>query len=222
MVWTVYHICLLLGLGFSVFSFFIPDQSEVRTKTHRAVFLVILATVLLEVSWNVMSNDGYSILLYNLLFVYGKVMLLLFLFYNIPFSCGLEEKVSLAFLVFLAVGILNSIFFQPLQSEVQTHTHLFGNFLVLFFSIFFFKDILRHSKYKNINLLSLPFFWIATFTLFATGESIIFTFFSTWFFPDQTSNLGFVQLFVYFFSGLMYLVFGLAFYAPMLFRKAYV
>ncbi len=222
MVWTIYHICLLLGLGFSCLSFLFPVQTDVRPSAHRVVFLVILATLVLEVIWYITSLRGVnSILLYNLLFVYGRVMLLLFLFYNLPFSCGLEEKVSMAFFLLLVFGILNSVFFQPFQIEIQTHSYLFGNLLVLFFSVFFFKDILRQSKFKNVNLLSLPYFWIATFTLFATGESIIFTFFSTWFFPDQTSNLGFIQLFVHFFSGLMYLVFGLAFFAPLMFRKAY-
>ncbi len=222
MILNIYQICLLIGFGFSFLYFFSPIYSEAQSKTHRAVFIVIVSTLLLEICWYILSSGGMNtLLLYNILFVYGRVLLLLFLFYNIPFSCGLEEKVSLAVFLFLLTGVLNSVFFQPIHEEVQTISYLFGNLLVLFFSVFFFKDILRQSKFKHSNLLSLPFFWIATFALFSAGESIIFTSFTSWFFPSQTNNLGFIQLFVRFLSGLMYLVFGLAFYAPLFFRKAY-
>ncbi|WP_114751180.1 hypothetical protein [Pleomorphovibrio marinus] len=223
MILSVFHICLLLGLLFSAFYFFSYSHSSTHAKTHWVVFMVILFTFIFEVVWNFSVAHGVeSILLYNSLFVYGKVILILFLFYNLPFSCGLERKVLLAIFLLLFFGLINSFFFQPLSLKIQTYSYLFGNLLVLFFSVFFFKDILRQSKFKHVNLLSLPFFWIATFALFSTGESIIYTAFSSLFFPMQMTKLGFVQLFVHFFSGLMYLVFGLAFYAPIFFRKGYV
>lgn len=223
MILSVFHICLLLGLLFSASYYFSCPHSSTYAKTHGVVFLVIIFTLVFEVVWHISVVQGLeSVLLYNSLFVYGKVILILFLFYNLPFSCGLEDKVLLAIFLLLLFGLINSLYFQSLSKEIQTYSYLFGNLLILFFSVFFFKDILRQSKFKHVNLLSLPFFWIATFTLFSTGESIIFTAFSSWFFPMQMTKLNFVQLFVHFFSGLMYLVFGLAFYAPLFFRKGYV
>lgn len=220
MHWSIFHICLLAGLiSSAVYFWFNRSNSEYR-RIHKIVFAILLVTFLSEGLWNYLggsSNDTF--LLYNLLFVYLRVGAMMILFYFLPFSCAIQDKVLLSLGVFLGIGLANSLLFQPISEMIQSYTQLFGNGLVLFFSLIFFKDIIRQSRFKDINLLSLPYFWIATVALFSYGESFIFYFFSSLFFPSQLNNLGFIKLFVQFFAGLMFLIFGLAFYAPRFFAK---
>ncbi|EON78873.1 hypothetical protein ADIS_0770 [Lunatimonas lonarensis] len=174
-----------------------------------------MLTFLAEIGWKIATEtqlDGF--LLYNLLFVHQKIVLMLVFFYFLPFSCQIQDKIAASLLVYLGVALLNSLFLQPMEGMIQSYSQMFGNGMVLVFSLIFFKDIIRQSKFKEDNLLSLPYFWIATFVLFSFGESFIFYFFSSLFFPRNLYDLGFIQVFVQFFAGIMFLVFGIAFYIP--------
>ena len=144
---------------------------------------------------------------------------MLTLIYFLPFSCTTQNKVLLPLCVFLTAGLVNSLWIQPLGMGIQSYSQMVGTGIILLFSLIFFKDIIRQSRFKDTNLLSLPYFWMARFILFSFGESFLFYFFSTLFFPVQLNNLGFIQLFVQFFAGLMFLVFGVAFYTPLGFEK---
>jgi hypothetical protein len=184
------------------------------------VFGVLLITVVSELIWqSAKISTSESFVLYNILFVYLRIAMMLTLIYFLPFSCAIQNKILQSLALFLIAGIINSLWIQPLGIAIQSFSQMFGNGIILLFSLIFFKDIIRQSRFNDINLLSLPYFWIATFILFSFGESFIFYLFSTLFFPVQLNNLGFVQMFVQFFAGLMFLVFGLAFYIPKVFEK---
>ncbi len=144
---------------------------------------------------------------------------MLTLIYFLPFSCTIQNKVLLPLGVFLTAGLVNSLWIQPLGMGIQSYPQMVGTGIILLFSLIYFKDIIRQSRFKDTNMLSLPYFWMARFILFSFGESFLFYFFSTLFFPVQLNNLGFIQLFVQFFAGLMFLVFGVAFYTPLGFEK---
>ncbi|WP_209331338.1 hypothetical protein [Lunatimonas salinarum] len=212
---NLFHFCLFIGLLLSSVYFLFGRPKEEYKRTHKVVFSVLMLTFLAEVLWKIAIETNLdSFLLYNLLFVYLRVGMMLAFFYFLPFSCQIQDKILLTLVVFLVSGLLNSLFFQPLDEMIQSYSQMFGNGLILFFSLIFFKDIIRQSKYKEHNLLSLPYFWIATFVLFSFGESFIFYFFSSLFFPKNLYDLGYIQIFVQFFAGLMFLVFGVAFYIP--------
>ncbi|HSI76222.1 MAG TPA: hypothetical protein VK957_10010 [Lunatimonas sp.] len=220
MHWSIFHFCLFLGLILSASYFSVKKSKQEYTLIHQVVFAVLLTTVASEIIWqSAMASISESFLLYNVLFVYLRIALMLTLIYFLPFSCAIQNKIILSVAIFLVAGFINSIWIQPLETGIQSYTQMFGNSIILLFSLIFFKDIFRQNRFKNTNLLSLPYFWIATFILFSYGESFIFYFFSTIFFPVHLNNLGFVQMFVQFFAGLMFLVFGVAFYIPEVFKK---
>ncbi|MCC5938139.1 MAG: hypothetical protein JJU34_12735 [Lunatimonas sp.] len=212
---NLFQFCLFFGLIFSAIYFLLGRPREEYKRTHKVVFGVLMLTFLAEVIWKVAVEINLdSFLLYNLLFVHLRVATMLVFFYYLPFSCQIQDKILLALVVFLVSSLVISLFLQPANVMIQSYSQMFGNGLILFFSLIFFKDIIRQSKYKEHNLLSLPYFWIATFVLFSFGESFIFYFFSSLFFPSNLYDLGFIQIFVQFFAGLMFLVFGVAFYIP--------
>jgi hypothetical protein len=212
---NLFQICLFFGLLFSTIHFFLGEPKDEYRRTHRIAFIVLMVTFLAEIGWKIaveMQLDGFP--LYNLLFVHQRIVLMLVFFYFLPFSCQIQDKIAASLLVYLGFTFLNSLFLQPMEGMIQSYSQMFGNGLVLVFSLIFFKDIVRQSKFKEDNLLSLPYFWIATFVLFSFGESFIFYFLSSLFFPRNLYDLGFIQLFVQFFAGIMFLVFGIAFYIP--------
>lgn len=220
MQWNIFHICLFLGLILSAAYFRVKKPTREYLLIHKVVFAILLITVVSEIVWqSTHTSPSESVFLYNILFILLRITLILILIYFFPFSCEIQNKILMALGLFLIYGLVNSIWIQPIELVIQSYSQLFGNGIILLFSLIFFKDIIRQSRFKDKNLLSLPYFWIATFILFSFGESFIFYFFSTLFFPVQLKNLGFIQMFVQFFSGLMFLVFGVAFYIPKLFDK---
>lgn len=220
MHWSIFHFCLFLGLVLSASYFSVRRSKQEYTLIHQVVFAVLLTTVASEVVWQsatVRVSEGFF--LYNTLFVYLRIAMMLILIYFLPFSCAIQNKILLSLGVFLFAGIVNSLWIQPISTGIQSYSQMFGNGIIILFSLIFFKDIIRQSRFKDTNLISLPYFWIATFILFSFGESFIFYFFTSLFFPIQLNNLGFVQMIVQFFAGLMFLVFGVAFYIPEVFKK---
>ena len=220
MHWSIFHFCLFLGLILSASYFSVKRSKQEYTLIHQVVFAVLLTTVVSEILWQTATawvSEGF--LLYNLLFVYLRISMMLILIYFLPFSCAIQNKILISLGIFLFAGVINSLGFQPINAGIQSYSQMIGNGIIILFSLIFFKDIIRQSRFKDTNLISLPYFWIATFILFSFGESFIFYFFTTLFFPVQLNNLGFVQMFVQFFAGLMFLVFGVAFYIPKVFKK---
>jgi hypothetical protein len=219
---STYHISLLLGILFSGLYFFFRNDNKEYQRVHIIVFVILLTTIFSESIWQMAQNSGMdNEVLYNLLFVYLKIVVILVLFYHLPFSCQIQNKILLALILFIVAGIFISVFLQPISAETQTYTYLFGYSIILLLSLIFFKDIIRQSRYKDTNLLSLPYFWIATLVFFYFGESFVFFFFTFFFSPLETASSGYIHFFVQFFAGLMYLIFGLSFFAPYVFNKKY-
>lgn len=220
MHWSFFHFCLFFGFILSATYYCVKKPKLEYTIIHQVVFGVLAVTGISEIIWHFAKfKPAESLILYNILFVYIRTSSMLTLIYFLPFSCAIQNKILLSLTVFFAAGLVNSLWIQPLGMGIQSYSQMVGNGIILLFSLIFFKDIIRQSRFKDSNLLSLPYFWIATFVLFSFGESFIFYFLSTLFFPVQLNNLGFIQLFVQFFAGLMFLVFGVAFYIPLVLKK---
>jgi hypothetical protein len=146
---------------------------------------------------------------------------MLLLFSQLPFSCQLQKTVLPAISGFLIIGLLNSLYLQPINESLQSYTYLLGHGLVLSYSVIFFKDILKQSKFRDVNLLSLPYFWMASLILFSYGERYIF-FILTYYYPSIGNyGVGHVFLWVQFLAGIMYLSLGLSFFAPRFFNRYY-
>lgn len=222
MQWSFYHIALLLGVVFSGGYFFLSRSNPEYRKVNAIVFVILLTVILSETFWEIaLHSDSNTFLYYNILFVYLKTIVTLVLFHQLPFSCQLQRKVLPTIAVFVVLGVLNSLFGQPLDADVQSYSYLIGHGMILFYCIIFFKDILKQNRYQEVNLLSLPYFWIATLILFYFGESYIFFILSYYFPVIGNFRMGHLVQWVQIFAGIMYLSFGLSFYAPFFFRKKY-
>lgn len=219
---SFYFIALLLGILLSGIYLIIGSGQKEYKRINPLVLLILITGLLSEAIWNhTLASGRENCLLYNILYIYLRPAVMLLLYSQLPYSCHLQKKVLPTMGVFLLLGLIISVFFQSIFTDIQSYTYLLGHGLVLFYSLIFFKDILRQSQFKDTNLLSLPYFWMATLVLFSFGESYIF-FILTYYFPNLgTYGMGHVSQWVQFFGGLMYLSFGLSFYAPLIFNRRY-
>ncbi|WP_162416609.1 hypothetical protein [Cyclobacterium roseum] len=219
---SFYSIALLLGILLSSLYLLFGKELKEYKKINALVLLILISELLSESVWNFTRSSGKdSFLLYNVLFVYLRPTVTLLLFSHLPYSCHLQRKVVPSMGVFLFFGMLNALFFQSILSGIQSYSFLVGHAMVLFYSIIFFKDILHQSKYRDVNLLSLPYFWMASLILFSFGESYIF-FILTHYLPSLGDyQMGHIFHWVQFFAGIMYLTLGLSFYAPLVFKRRY-
>jgi len=124
-------------------------------------------------------------------------------------------------MVFLGAGIVNSLFFQPIVSVFQNYSLILGSFLIIIFSICFYFNVFKREDYMEVNLLSLPYFWIVTMLFFYYAST--FLMFASWAFiypmsSDFVEPLGRLNRLL---AAVSYLVMGLAFYAPKVFTGKY-
>lgn len=219
---SFYYIALLLGILLSAVCLLFGDELKEYKKINALVLLILMSELLSESIWTLTrASEKDSFLLYNLLYVYLRPTVLLLLFSHLQYSCHLQRKVLPTMGVFLLLGILNSLFFQPILAGVQSYSFLLGHGMVLFYCIIFFKDMLYQNKFRDVNLLSLPYFWMASLILFSIGESYVL-FILTYYLPSLGNyRMGHVFHWVQFFGGIMYLTLGLSFYAPLIFKRSY-
>jgi len=219
---SFYHIALLLGILSAVLYLMLGFQPGEYRKINFLVLFILITELLSVVIWSITKSSIYdNVLLFNILYVYIRPTVLLLLFSNLPYSCKLQRTVLPATMAFLFLGMVISIFFQPIMETLQSYAYLIGHAMVLFYSIIFFKDILKQSKFRDINLLSLPYFWMASLVLFSYGERYFFFIF-TYYFPSVGSyGAGNVFILVQFVAGIMYLSLGLSFFAPRVFNRYY-
>lgn len=222
MLVSFYSIALLLGILLSLLHQLLGNQLKEYKKINALVLLILISELVSESLWNFnRATEKDAFLLYNVLYVYLRPTVMLLLFSHLPYSCQLQKKVLPTTSLFLLLGIINTLLFQPITAGIQSYSYLIGHGLVLFYSIIFFKDILHHNKYRDVNLLSLPYFWMASLILFSFGESYIF-FILTHYLPLLGNyQMGHIFHWVQFFAGIMYLTLGLSFYAPLVFKKRY-
>ncbi|WP_339902033.1 hypothetical protein [uncultured Cyclobacterium sp.] len=219
---SFYSIALILGILFATLYLFLGFHPKEYRKINFLVLFILFTELLSVIIWSNSSKGGSeNLLLYNLLYVYVRPTAMLLLFSQLPFSCQLQKTVFPTIFGFLITGGLISTFLQPLGGAIQSYSYLLGHGLVLSYSVIFFKDILKQSKFRDINLLSLPYFWMASLILFSYGERYIF-FILTYYYPSIGDySMGHVFIWVQFLAGIMYLSLGLSFFAPRVFNRYY-
>jgi hypothetical protein len=178
--------------------------------------------LVLEVIGVITAHSEYNnSLFYNLLFVYVESCMFFYFFYLISESEKMKKLISILLVSFLLLGIMNSLFFQPLQWEFHNYSYAFASLAIIGLAIKFFKDVLRLDKYEERNLLSIPYFWIVTVILFFYSATFFYFVPLTLLYEINKSELEFLNFLIRLLAGLMYTVFGLAFYAPYIFREKY-
>jgi hypothetical protein len=210
-----YNILIIIGMLASIPYFFLAERES--TKKHLVIFLILLCTSitevrakqlqLLKINNTFVVNTGYIIIGISLLFLF---------FHLIQKS----KKPLYLWIIYMGWIIINSIYFQTITTTFQNYSWALASLLIIGMCLYFFYSIFSKNQFENKNLISVPEFWIVSFLMFFYASSFLY-FISFTFYYDKMDIELYMQLnfLIKIIGCIMYLVMGLAFYAPYIFRK---
>ena len=211
-----YTILITLGMLISIPIFFIRERKD--KGLHLLSFAILVLITFTEVYGRYLGTlKVKNALLYNINFVWIETVLLLwFLARTIP-GIKLKKTIQIMGLLFVGFSSVNVLAFQPYHT-FQSNSHTLGMVLIVGFCLVYFYKIMSQDLYMDRSLLSVPQFWINAFVLFFYATSFLF-FISFQLLTDTLERQLILDLYVYvkIMSALLYLVMGLAFYAPLVF-----
>jgi len=210
-----YNILIIIGMLASIPYFFLAERES--TKKHLVIFLILLCTSitevrakqlqLLKINNTFVVNTGYIIIGISLLFLF---------FHLIQKS----KKPLYLWIIYMGWIIINSIYFQTITTTFQNYSWALASLLIIGMCLYFFYSIFSKNQFENKNLISVSEFWIVSFLMFFYASSFLY-FISFTFYYDKMDIELYMQLnfLIKIIGCIMYLVMGLAFYAPYIFRK---
>ncbi|SMD42707.1 hypothetical protein SAMN00777080_1269 [Aquiflexum balticum DSM 16537] len=213
---TWYHVLIIIGMLVSIPYFYLA-KGENRKK-HLVIFLILLCTSitevrarqlqLLKINNTLVVNTGYIIIGISLIFLF---------FY---FILNQSKKPLYLWVVYMAWIIINSIYFQTITTTFQNYSWALASLLIIGMCLYFFYSIFSKNQFENINLIAVPEFWVVSFLMFFYASSFLY-FISFTFYYDKMDIELYMQLnfLIKIMGSIMYLVMGLAFYAPYIFRN---
>lgn len=217
-----YIFFILLSLIFSLLYFFVKNRNQGYEGAHRLISIFILVGLTIEVIGELTSRYGLNnSLYYNLLFVYGQTSLFIYFFYLISDNIRLKKRIIHLSIFFICFGLIYSLFFQSIHLAFHNYSYAIGSLILIILAINFFLDIFNLNKYEDKNLLAIPYFWIVTVILFFYSATFFYFTPLRLLYEIEVSLIEPVHLVIRFLAGLMYVVLGLAFYAPFVFKEKY-
>ena len=217
-----YIFFIFLSLIFSLLYFVVKNRAQEYRTTHRVISLFILVGLTIEIIGELTSRYGLNnSLYYNLLFVYGQTSLFIYFFYLISDNIRLRKRIVLLFIFFVCFGLIYSLFFQSIHLNFHNYSYAIGSLTLIVLAINFFMDIFNFNKYEDTNLLAVPYFWIVTVVLFFYSATFFYFTPLRLLYEIDVALIEPVHVVIRFLANLMYVILGLAFYAPLIFKENY-
>jgi hypothetical protein len=163
---------------------------------------------LLKIPNSFVINTGYIIIGISLLFVFFYLVL------------NKNKKTLLLWIIYILWIIVNSIFFQPIATTFQNYSWGLASLMIIGLSFYFFYSIFSKNQFEGKSLLSIPEFWIISFLMFFYACSFLyFISFSFYYERMEISLYRQLNFLIKILGATMYLIMGLAFYAPLVFKE---
>lgn len=210
-----YNLLIILGMLVSIPCFFLNIEEK---KIHRIVFSILVLASGMETFALYLSMQGIAnAVYYNIFYIYLQTFITLYFFNTLFYKDKVSKLLLFSAVFFFIWGIVNSLFFQSIYL-FQTYSYSLAGVFIIGCSINYFYNIFFKNWYRDLNLLSVPCFWIVSVILFFYSGT--FLFFST--------QIMWIQLDYNLYRSLaminkvlavnMYLVMGIAFYVPFVFK----
>ncbi len=217
-----YIFFILISLIFSLLYFFIKNRNPGYKKAHALITGILVVGVTIEIIGEITASYRYNnSLFYNLLFVYAETYLFYYFFYIITEDKKTKKRICALMVFFVAFGLVCSLFFQPIHVAFHNYSYAVGSLALIVLAIKFFLDVFNLNQYEGQNLLSIPYFWIVTVILFFYSAAFFYFTPLRLLYDIEMSLIEPLHLIIRFLAGLLYVVLGLAFYAPLIFRQKY-
>lgn len=217
-----YIFFIFISLIFSLLYLFVKNRNPSYTKAHSLIATILLVGLTIEVIGEITASYGYNnSLFYNLLFVYAETCLFYYFFYIISDSEKAKRNILILMVLFILFGLACSLFFQPLHLAFHNYSYAIGSLALIVLAIKFFLDVFNLNQYEDQNLLSIPYFWIVTVVLFFYSATFFYFTPLRLLYDIEANLIEPLHLIIRFLAGLLYVVLGIAFYAPFVFRQKY-
>lgn len=217
-----YIFFIFLSFVFSLLYFLVEQKNSSYKETHILLTALLALALFIEVIGELTARKSYNnSLVYNVLFVYGETCMFLYFYYLISDSQKIKKRIKVFAGLFLLFGIVCSVFFQPIHLEFHNYSFALGSMTLIVLAINFYFDVFNFNQYEEKNLLSVPYFWIVTVILFFYSATFFYFTPVRLLYDMEKALIAPLAIIIRFLAGLMYIVIGLAFYAPLLFREKY-
>ena len=215
-IFDYYTISIIISLIIGLLYLFKKNRSY--KNTHYLILVILFLVTVLELYATYTANKNiHNIFYYNIFFVLAETNLILFYFLIISDIKKIRLMTLMAIIIFSTWYLINALFFQNIITHFQTNSYLIGGLLIIIFSGRFFYEIFSFQKYPEGNLLAIPHFWIITGIFFF--YTVSFMHFISIQIPDIDKNfLLSIAPIVRIMSVLMYLLMGLSFHFPTIFK----
>lgn len=213
-----YNILIILGMLCTIPYFFVENNQQ--RKKHLVIFLILAVISLVEVLGKHLSLLGQNnTIIYNIGYVLIGLSLKIFFFYLV-FIKSKEKAIVLYLIAFFVLWcVLNFLFYQTF-GVFHHYSLVFGSLLILGLCFYYFHGIFFKNWYAGKNLIEVPEFWIISFFMFFYSASFLFFISFSFFYEKMEKDLILqLNLLIKILGATMYMVMGLAFYAPLLFKK---
>jgi hypothetical protein len=212
-----YLLLILSGMFLSIPCFFFDLKGF--QKGHRIIFAILVLVSLVEVYGGFLASQGVrNHWVFNIGFVYGETILILIYLSVVLNNQKSKVILKLAALLFGVFGILNFLFFDPID-QFHNYSLTIGSTLIIFGCFYFFYVVMTKDTYLDEKLWQVPDFWVVSFFLLFYSASIMYFSFLYNIIELEDAmwqRLNFVLRLI---GGTMYLVFGLIYYIPVFVKK---
>lgn len=216
-IFDYYNLSILVSLIIGVLYLF--KKNRPYRNTHYLILTILLLVFVLESYGTYSANQNiHNTFYYNIFFVLVETILILFYFLLISDIKKVRAIIITSIILFSAWYFINALFFQNIVTHFQTNSYLLGGLLIITYCGRFFYEIFSFQKYPDGNLLAIPHFWIITGIFFFYAVS--FMHFISLQIPEIDRDfLRSIAPIVRIMSVLMYLLMGLSFYFPKVFKN---
>jgi hypothetical protein len=214
----IYLFVIGLSLVLTFISLRFKEDGKVQGK--KIILGILLLVLVFESFGEYTAQKGINnSLLYNICWIYIESLLLILYFLQFEKSKTVKKIILIISSFLLVWGIVNSVFFQPISTVFQFYSFLPNGIFILVLCVWFLYNLLNLRIFKDWNLIALPHFWISTAILFFYIEAVLV--FGLYQFSPQfvIDNVSVIFGFNRMMAGMMYLIFGVSFYLPLLFKR---
>jgi hypothetical protein len=217
---SVYLFSILGGLvGALIYAFKVNKN---KSKTQLLILGLIAFVACFELYAIYLVNNGrHNRFVYNICFIYLETFLILGYLSSIIESKKIRKIILYFSLTFLIWGVINSVFIQDIWLTWHNYSFLLASLSILTFSLAFLYGITKNNEYLDRPLLSIPHFWNASILLVFYSSAFLYFIsadFLTELDPKLVAILGSFNRTV---AGIMYIVLGFSYYAPLLQSREY-
>lgn len=214
---SIYLLSIFLGLAGGLFYTLSSKRTGKKSKTQLLILGLILFVALFESYAIYLVETGKpNVFVYNICFFYLETFLLLGYLYAIHPSKKIRLSILYFSVFYFIWGIINSLFIQDIWLTLHNYSFLMASLSILIFCLAFIFGITKNNTYVERPLWSIPHFWNTSVLLIFYSSVFLYFLSANFLTKADPTLLAVIGSFNRFVAGMMYIVLGFSYFAPLL------